>query len=93
MGDLPSAALLHRQSDAQPPDRALLEAGNDQRHEAVGDGPIKTFGLCGVKDNPPYLHDERLLTLEDTVEFFNLILGTKLVPQQKQDLVAFLRAL
>src|ERR1700751_4624010 len=35
----------------------------------------------GVKDNQPYMHDERLLTLEDTVEFFNLILGTKLAPQ------------
>jgi hypothetical protein len=45
-----------------------------------GDGPIKTFALRGVKDNPPYLHDERLLTLEDTVEFFNLILSTKLTP-------------
>jgi cytochrome c peroxidase len=60
---------------------------------AVGDGPIKTFALRGVKDNPPYLHDERLLTLEDTVEFFNLVLGTKLAPQEKQDLVAFMRAL
>jgi cytochrome c peroxidase len=60
---------------------------------AVGDGPIKTFPLRGAKDNPPYLHDERLLTLEDTVEFFNLTLGTKLAPQEKQDLVAFLRAL
>ena len=60
---------------------------------AVGDGPIKTFALCGVKDNPPYLHDERLLTLEDTVEFFNLILGTKLTGDEKLDLVAFLRAL
>ena len=60
---------------------------------AVGDGPIKTFALRGVKINPPYLHDERLLTIEDTVEFFNLILGTKLAPQEKQDLVALLRAL
>jgi hypothetical protein len=33
------------------------------------------------------------LTLEDTVEFFNLILSTKLTPQEKEDLVAFLRAL
>ena len=60
---------------------------------AVGDGPIKTFALRGIKDNPPYLHDERLLTLEDTVEFFNLVQGTKLTMQEKQDLVAFLRAL
>ena len=60
---------------------------------AVGDGPIKTFPLRGIKDNPPYLHDERLLTLDDTVEFFNLVLGTKLTTQEKQDLVAFMRAL
>jgi cytochrome c peroxidase len=60
---------------------------------AVGDGPIKTFPLRGIKDTPPYLHDGRLLTLEDTVEFFNLVLGTQLGAQEKQDLVAFLRAL
>ena len=41
------------------------------------DGPIKTFTLRGIKDRPPYLHDGRLLTLEDTVEFFNLVLGTR----------------
>jgi cytochrome c peroxidase len=60
---------------------------------AVGDGPIKTFPLRGIKDSPPYFHDGRLLTLEDTVEFFNLIDGTELTAQEKQDLVAFLRAL
>jgi cytochrome c peroxidase len=60
---------------------------------AVGDGPIKTFPLRGVKDSPPYMHDGRLLTLDDTVEFFNLVLGTKLTAAEKQDLVAFLRAL
>ena len=60
---------------------------------AAADGPIKTFPLRGIKDSPPYLHDGRLLTLEDTVEFFNLILGVKLTEQEKQDLVAFMRAL
>jgi cytochrome c peroxidase len=60
---------------------------------ATGDGPIKTFPLRGVKDAPPYLHDSRLMTLEDTVEFFNLVLGTKLTTPEKQDLVQFLRAL
>jgi cytochrome c peroxidase len=58
-----------------------------------GDGPIKTFTLRGIKDSPPYLHDGRLLTLEDTVEFFNLVLELKLTPQEKQDLVAFMRQL
>ena len=60
---------------------------------ASADGPIKTFPLRGLKDSPPYLHDGRLLTIEDTVEFFNLVLGTQLTAQEKQDLVAFLRAL
>ena len=58
-----------------------------------GDGPIKTFTLRGIKDSPPYLHDGRCLTLEDTVEFFNLVLGLQLTPQEKTDLVAFMRQL
>jgi cytochrome c peroxidase len=60
---------------------------------ASQDGPIKTFPLRGIKDSPTYLHDGRLLTLEDTVEFFNIVLGTKLTEPEKKDLVAFLRAL
>jgi len=60
---------------------------------ASADGPIKTFPLRGIKDSPPYLHDGRLLTLEDTVEFFNIIQGLKLTEQEKKDLVAFLRCL
>jgi cytochrome c peroxidase len=60
---------------------------------AIGDGPIKTFPLRGIKDSPPYLHDDRLLTLDDTMEFFNLVLGTQLTAAEKKDLVAFLRVL
>jgi cytochrome c peroxidase len=60
---------------------------------AAADGPIKTFPLRGIKDSPTYLHDGRLLTLEDTVEFFNLMLGVNLSEPEKKDLVAFLRAL
>lgn len=58
-----------------------------------GDGPIKTFTLRGIKDSPPYLHDGRALTLEDTVEFFNLVMQLKLTPEEKHDLVAFMRQL
>ncbi len=61
--------------------------------KASADGPIKTFPLRGIKDSPPYLHDNRLMTLEDTVEFFNLVLGTKLTTEEKADLTAFLRTL
>jgi len=57
----------------------------------AADGPIKTFPLRGIKESPPYLHDGRLLTLDDTVEFFNLVL--LLTADEKKDLVAFMRAL
>src|SRR5713101_554227 len=57
---------------------------------ASADGPIKTFPLRGIKDTPPYMHDGRLLTLEDTVAFFNLVTGVKLTSPEKSDLVAFL---
>jgi len=60
---------------------------------ANGDGPIKTFTLRGIKESPPYLHDGRLLTLDDTVEFFNLVLELHLTAQEKSDLVAFLLVL
>ena len=56
-------------------------------------GAIKTFTLRGIKDSPPYVHDGRLLTLEDTVEFFNLVLGLQLNAQEKADLGAFMRPL
>jgi len=59
----------------------------------MADGPIKTFTLRGIKDSPPYHHDGRLLTLEDTVEFFNLVLELKLSQEEKKDLTAFLLCL
>ena len=64
-----------------------------ERFGAEADGPIKTFVLRGIKDSPPYLHDGRLLTLEDTVEFFNVVGGTQLTEMEKKSLTAFLRAL
>lgn len=57
---------------------------------ASADGPIKTFPLRGIKDSPPYLHDDRLMTLDDAVEFFNIVLGLKLTEDEKKDLLAFL---
>ena len=57
------------------------------------DGPIKAFTLRGIKDSPPYLHDGRLLTLDDTVEFFNLVLGLKLEQREKDALVQYMLAL
>jgi cytochrome c peroxidase len=57
------------------------------------EGWAKTFSLRGIKDSPPYFHDGRLPTLEDTVEFFNLVFELQLTREEKKDLVAFLRVL
>jgi hypothetical protein len=46
-------------------------------------GPVRAFRTYVA------LHDGRLLTLDDTVEYFNVILGTKLTPQEKKDLALF----
>lgn len=54
------------------------------------EGPIKTFTLRGLKESPPYFHDGRLLTIDDTIEFFNLVLQTRLTADEKRDLRAFL---
>jgi cytochrome c peroxidase len=69
---------------------------NTQTHNglvATKQGLIKTFTLRGIKESPPYFHDGRLLTLEDTVEFFNLVLELQLESQEKKALVAFMRQL
>jgi cytochrome c peroxidase len=56
-------------------------------------GQLKTQSLRGIKESPPFLHDGRCLTLEDTVEYFNLVLELRLSAQEKQDIVAFMRCL
>jgi len=71
----------------------FFEPRMDNGRMANQDGPIKTFPLRGIKDTPTFLHDGRLLTLDDTIEFFNLVLGTGLTDPEKKDLLAFLRAL
>ena len=74
-------------------DQLMHDLHLDRFLNEPGDGPIKSFTLRGIKDSPPYMHDGRCLTLEDTVEFFNLVLELKLNQQEKADLVAFMRAL
>jgi hypothetical protein len=66
-----------------------LENGMMMAH----DGAIKTFPLRGIKDSPPYMHDGRCFTLEDIVEYFNLIQQLDLKSEEKKDLVAFMRCL
>lgn len=57
------------------------------------EGPIKTFPLRGIKDSPPYLHDDRLPTLDDAVEFFNIVLELDLSKEEKKALTAYMMCL
>lgn len=74
-------------------DHMMHDLQLDRFTREPGDGPIKTFTLRGIKESPPYMHDGRCLTLEDTVKFFDLVLGLRLTQQEQNDLVAFLRVL
>jgi cytochrome c peroxidase len=88
------ADRIHGQPDAQFEVERFYETGHTVNGLVMlPDGPIKTFTLRGIKDSPPYLHDGRLMTLADSVEFFNLVLGTKLTQEEKDSLVAYLLAL
>jgi len=70
----------------------LLQAKEDQgADDQCRCSNQRSFPLIGIKDSPPYLHDDRLLTLED--EFLNLILDIKLSDPEKKNLVAFMRQL
>jgi len=85
------AFLDHQMHDLHLERFYTAEVINGQNN--APEGPIKTFTLRGIKDSPPYLHDGRLLTLEDTVEFFNLVLQLQLDGDEKRSLVAYMKAL
>jgi hypothetical protein len=53
--------------------------------KASAGGPIKTFPLRGIKGSPPYLHDDRLMTVDDTVECSILGPGLRLTAAEKAD--------
>jgi len=74
-------------------DNTMHDLKVERFYPGRSEGPIKTFPLRGIKDSPPYLHDGRLLTLDDTVEFFNVILQDGLTADEKKDLVQYLRTL
>jgi cytochrome c peroxidase len=74
-------------------DQQMQDLHMERFTQEPGDGPIKTFTLRGIKDSPPYFHDGRCFTLEDTVELFNLVLQLKLNATEKTDIVAFMRCL
>ena len=87
----------------------LYHEGGDVGRQAVtmraGDlGKFRVPGLRNVEASAPYMHDGSLATLEDVVDMYDrggngdattdpLIRKLSLTPDQKADLVAFLRSL
>jgi cytochrome c peroxidase len=88
----PSSSFMDQQMHDLKVDR-FYQSKVINGEEIHAEGPIKTFTLRGIKDSPPYMHDGRLLTLEDTVEFFNLVLQLRLNASEKNALVAYMRQL
>jgi len=74
-------------------DNQMHDLRVEEFYPGRAEGWAKTFSLRGIKDSPPYFHDGRLPTLEDAVEFFNLLFQTKLTAEEKKDLVAFMLCL
>jgi cytochrome c peroxidase len=56
-------------------------------------GKVKGPILRGLAARAPYFHNGSAATLDEVVEFYNQRFGLGLTPQQKSDLVAFLRTL
>jgi cytochrome c peroxidase len=90
---VPQTAFMDQQMHDLQLERFYRIGGTYNDLVTLPDGPIKTFTLRGIKDTPPYLHDGRLLTLADTVEFFNLVLRLGLNAGEKDALVTYLLAL
>ena len=96
--EIAESVLMENVESAIAALKQLRELGVELYMAHFGSGRLSlssmpSFPLRGIKDSPPYLHDDRLLTLDDTVEFFNLVLSLRLTTQEKRDLVAFMRQL
>jgi cytochrome c553 len=74
--------------------RAMIPAN---RHPADLAGSFKTPSLWGVRNTPPYFHDNSAKTLRDVIEHYALFffpdLGIVLTEQDKSDILAFLERL
>jgi cytochrome c2 len=64
-----------------------VRAGRLKNHK------YRTTPLRALWQHPPYFHDGSAATLPDVVEHYDRVLGLGLSPQQKADLVAYLKSL
>jgi mono/diheme cytochrome c family protein/cytochrome c5 len=70
------------------------DAGTDPRLAERGTtGKYRTTPLRGLWQHPPYFHDGSAATLDAVVDHYVLVLGLRLQPRERADLVQFLRSL
>jgi cytochrome c peroxidase len=73
---------------------APAEVGTDPLLAQRGTtGKYRTTPLRGLWQHPPYFHNGSAATLEAVVDHYIRVLGLSLKPQQRRDLVQFLRSL
>jgi mono/diheme cytochrome c family protein len=81
-------------SDANSGLHAAADAGTDPLLAQRGStGKYRTTPLRGLWQHPPYFHDGSAATLEAVVDHYVRVLDLSLTPQQRTDLVQFLRSL
>jgi cytochrome c peroxidase len=66
-------------------DPGLAQRGNSRQD--------RTTPLRGAWQRPPYFHDGSAASLSDVVDHYDAFLGLDLAPEQKADLVEYLKSL
>ncbi|HSR65768.1 MAG TPA: hypothetical protein VLM17_09245, partial [Xanthomonadaceae bacterium] len=56
-------------------------------------GAYRTTPLRGLWQHPPYFHDGSAPTLDAVVAHYDRVLGLRLAPAQRHDLVEYLKTL
>ena len=81
-------------SDANSGLHAPADAGTDPQLAQRGStGKYRTTPLRGLWQHPPYFHDGSAATLEAVVDHYVRVLNLHLKPQERTDLVQFLKSL
>jgi len=92
-GRCASCHIPPRYTDA-PLLHAPAETGSDPVLAGRGtSGRYRTTPLRGAWQHPPYFHDGSAATLLDVVEHYDRVFGLGLSPQEKRDLVEYLKSL
>ena len=93
-----SCASCHANGSGTDNNRGVLhepsETGMDAAYaQRTAQKRYRTTPLRGLATHAPYFHDGSAATLDDVVTHYDTVLQLGLSPQQKLDLVEFLKSL